>query len=307
MKKYILTLIITAIIFAGCKKEDSTGTPETQKVSGIEQRILNFELQLESGQKDGTTYAIDSAVWYVEALINYNLGIEGIECNGITIDTAQANLPIPATGEYTLSQLETVYNQLLTQVQQNQPEGTIMFAADLYNNQVETVMVFYVNVAYATPVSPGYKALNDTSGYWYWGGNAGMCGPDSGLYVGMDATDILTNLLTHTWTNVWTGLETITVNPAYPGFKYYDPNFPFNNYPELDSTRIFKAEGNGILQFCLTPAMIAYYSSNKGIGYIINDLKPDRKKYSYCVIEPGVWDDPVVFHEGDFTYGIPLN
>jgi hypothetical protein len=175
MKKSFIALILTAIIFTGCKKENTTGQPETQKVSGIEQRILNFEQQLQSGQKDGTAYAIDSAVWYVEALLNYNLGSEGVECSGITVDTAQVNLPIPATGEYTLSQLETVYNQLMSQVQQNQPEATIMFAADLDYTPIETVMVFTVRTSYATPVSPAYKSLNDTSGYWFWGGGMQVC------------------------------------------------------------------------------------------------------------------------------------
>ncbi len=169
-------------------------------------------------------------------------------------------------------------------------------------------MVFYVNVAYATPVSPGYKALNDTSGYWYWGGDAGMCGPDSGLYVGMDATDILTNLLTHTWTNVWTSMETIIVSPNYPGFNYYDPNFPFASYPEMDSSRIFRAFGDEeVLQFCLTPDMIHYYASTQGIGYIIADLTPDRKYFAHCFITSGVWDMDRVFHVGSFTYGISLN
>jgi hypothetical protein len=308
MKNTFITLILIAIFFTGCKKENTTGQPETQKVSGIEQRILNFEQQLQSGQKDGTAYAIDSAVWYVEALLNYNLGSEGVECSGITVDTAQANLPIPATGEYTLSQLETVYNQLMSQVQQNQPEATIMFAADLDYTPIETVMVFTVRTSYATPVSPAYKSLNDTSGYWFWGGNAGMCGPDSGLYVGMDATDILTTLLNPTWSNIWTSLETISVSPNYPGFNYYDPNFPFTSYSEMDSSRIFRAFGDiEVLQFCFTPDMIHYYASGQGIGYIIKDLTPERKYYAHCFITSGVWDMDRVFHHGSFTYGIPLN
>jgi len=178
MKKSILSLIIIAAIFAGCKKEETLRQPEAKQISNTEQRILNFEQKLQSAQKDGITYAIDSAEWYVEALLNYNTVTEGIECAGITVDTAWTSLPIPATGEYTLTQLESVYSQLLSQVQQNLPQGTIVFTVDLYHYQVETVMVFSTNTAYATPVSPMFKSLNDTSGYWFWGGNAGMCGPD---------------------------------------------------------------------------------------------------------------------------------
>ncbi len=308
MKNLFLSIIIIMASFTACKKESNTTSPATGNTPNLEQLILNFEQKLESGQKDGTTYAIDSAVWYVEALLNYNLGSEGIECSGITVDTIETNLLIPSSGEYTLNQLETIYSELLDKIIENQPTNTIVFAADLYNYEVATVMVFEVQVAYATLSQPALKATADTSGYWYWGGNAGMCGPDSGLYIGMDATDILTDAFNPTWSTIWTSMETLYVNPVYPGFNYYDPNFPFTNYLELDSSRIFHATGEEeILFYCLTPAMMSYYASGNGIGYIIKDLTPEKKFYAHCTISSGVWDYFDVFHEGAFTYGIPLN
>jgi len=243
-------------------------------------------------------------VWYVEALINYNLGTEGVECQSITVDTAQTNLPIPATGEYTLSQLETVYSQLIAQVQQNQPEGTIMFAADLYYNPIESVMVFAVRTAYATPATPQFKALNDTSGCWYWGGDLGMCGPDYGLYVGMDATDVLENRISNTTSDIWSSLENHGALPDW----YYDPNFPFD-ITYLDSTRMFMATGpaNEITDFCIPSNVMDYYLSSNGIWYIINDLMPTGKRFAYCNISYYSYSNSSIIHVGLFTYGIPVN
>ena len=304
MKKSILSLIIIAAIFAGCKKEETLRQPEAKQISNTEQRILNFEQKLHSAQKDGITYAIDSAEWYVEALLNYNTVTEGIECAGITVDTALTSLPIPATGEYTLTQLESVYSQLLSQVQQNLPEGTIVFAVDLHHYQVETVMVFSTSTAYATPTSPQFKSLNDTSGYWFWGNNLGMCGPDSGQYIGMDASDVLENQIGSSTTGVWTNIEVFTVLPSY----FPDPNFPFD-IPYLEPTRLFSAAGpfNEVLYYCIPPNVMNYYLSNQGIYSIIHDLKPDRKSFIYCDLTPAPIDYLSVNHLGGFWFGVPLH
>ncbi len=304
MKNLFLSIIIIMASFTACKKESNTTSPATGNTPNLEQLILNFEQKLESGQKDGTTYAIDSAVWYVEALLNYNTGTEGVKCSGITVDTIETNLLTPSSGEYTLNQLETVYNSLLNQVQQNQPEGTIMFAADVYHHQTETVMVFAVSTAYATPVGPLYKALNDTSGCWYWGGDLGMCGHDSGLYVGMDASDVLENRISNTTSDVWSSLETISKLPTW----YGDPNFPFD-ITYLQPTRMFYAEGPWVelYYYCIPSNVMDYYLSGNGIWYIIKDLKPTGKSFAYCNIYDYLSYPSSVVHVGLFTYGIPVN
>jgi len=290
--------------FTACKKESNTTSPAMGNTQNLEQLILNFEQKLNSGQKDGTTYAIDSAVWYVEALLNYNLGSVGIECSSITVDTVETNLLILATGEYTLSQLETIYSELLDKITESQPTNTIVFAADLYNYQVETVMVFAVQVAYATPLTPQLKSLNDTTGYWYWGGDLGMCDPDSGLYVGMDATDVLEAQIGNATSGVWTNIQSFDILPPWP----YDPNFPFD-IQYLQPTRLFYAEGPwvDIHDFCIPPAVMNYYLSSNGIPYLINELKPTGKRFIYCAIDP-IWIDAYsIGHQGAFVFGIPLH
>ena len=42
-----------------------------QNSQNIEQRILTYRSDLESGLKGGSDYPIDTAVWYTEALINF--------------------------------------------------------------------------------------------------------------------------------------------------------------------------------------------------------------------------------------------
>lgn len=303
MKNSILTLLLIAVIFTGCKKETQTGTPETQMVSGIEQRILNFEQQLQSGQKDGITYAIDSAVWYVEALLNYSFCEAGNLCRNITVDTLETAVNSPGSNGFTLEQLGAVYDQLEEDITLQLPAGNIVFAVDLYTYMAGNHTVFAARTAYATIIQPGYKSIADTSGYWFWGADKGMCGPDSGLYVGVDASDILQNIINAAASDVWTSLEN---HSAYPS-QYPDTNFPFSDQ-YLDSTRIFQAYGptNIVLDFCLSPDHIEYYLSGNGIWYIINDLMPINKRFAWCDIWAGAYDSSTALHVGTFTYGVPV-
>jgi hypothetical protein len=303
MKKNIFISIIFFLVISGCKKDEQLRQKESQSISRIERLILDFEEKLGTMQKDGKVYSSDSAVWYVEALLNYNLGSVGITCSDFYVDSSEVILPIPSTGEYTLNLLQTVYSQHLNQIQENKPENTIFFAADLKLNVDEQLAIFKAHTAYATPVSSQFKAISDTSGYWYWGGEKGMCGPDSGQYVGLDAAIILQNRLSNTTSDIWTSLESFTVMPGW----YPDPNFPFD-ITYLYETRMFGATGpiNEILNFCISPEVMEYYLSDNGIPFIINDLMPQGKRFAYCFIQAGSADELEFIHAGGFTFGVPV-
>jgi len=304
MKKYFLVLIIIIAGFTACKKESNTTSPATGNTQNLEQLILNFEQKLNSGQKDGTIYAIDSAVWYVEALLNYSFCEAGHLCQDFVVDTLEISLNDAGTNGFTIGQLETVFDGLEADITENQPEGKIVFAIDLYAYPAGNATVFATRTAYAAISQPVLKAIADTSGYWFWGRDLGMCGPDSGLYVGMDASDVLEAQIGNATSGVWTNIEGFTILPSWT----YDPNFPFD-ITYLQPTRLFSAEGPAsiILDFCIPPEVMNYYLSSNGIWYIINDLQPEKKSFIFCDLTPGPLDDLSVNHVGDFTFGIPLH
>jgi len=303
MKNLILIAIISLSSLSACKKENQNTAPAGENKQNLEQLILNFEQKLESGQKDGTTYATDSAIWYVEALLNYSFCEAGNQCHSIVIDTLWTTVNDPGTNGFTIEQLETVFDDLEDDIAENQPENKIVYVIDLYAYPAGNLTVFEARTAYATLNEPEFKATADTSGNWYWGGDLGMCCPDSGLYVGMDASDVLESRIGNATTGVWTNVVNFTIYPTW----YYDPNFPFD-ITYLQSTRLFYAEGPyaQLYDFCIPSDVMDYYLSSSGIPYIINDLKPQKKFFIYCSIDP-IWIDVnTIGHQGGFAFGIPL-
>ena len=274
----------------------------------VERLILGFKAKLDATLKDGTTYAADSAVWYVEALLNYTYGNASDQCRDFNVNLAEITLNTTGTQGFTLEQLLTVFEYLEDDVLINQPENTNIYAIDVYAYSEDGQTVFAARTAYATPLTPQYKVALDTAGCWYWGGEQGMLGPDSGLYVGMGATDIIEDIINSTVTgnDYFTDLDTI----AASYWDYYeDPEFPFDTEC-LQPFRMFVAyncDWPQLLFFCMSPSMIAYYCGPDGIPYIIEDKRPNGMTFAYCDVWGGAVDVDIVMHGVNITYGIPNN
>jgi hypothetical protein len=303
MKNIIVSIIILAAVITGCKKEVNSPETENKSKQNLEKLILDFSLKLSNTQKDGSIFTPDSSIWYVEALLNYSFCEAGKLCHGIVVDTLETTINDDGANGYTIEQLQVIYDSLYQLITNHQPEGKIVFAVDLYTYADGNTTIFATRTAFASLSEPLYKSIADTSGYWFWGADKGMCGHDYGLYVGMDASDVLQNRLSNTVSDIWSNLESFG---AYP-WHYYDPDFPFDQ-AYLDSTRLFKATGptNIVLDYCLSPELMNYYLSEDGIGYIINDLMPSNKEFAYCDIWAGALDYSTSLHHGTFTYGIPV-
>ncbi len=302
IKNIILVLTIATIIFAGCKKDSNSTIVTAQNKQNIEKMILDFRKQLMSKEKEGGVYVTDSAVWYVEALLNYSFCEAGNQCNTIVVDTFSTTAN--GVNEFTIGQLESVYSNLADSINENKPANKIVFAIDIYAHQEVDFTVFAARTAYATLSEPAFKATADTAGYWFYGGDRGMCGKDSGLYVGMDASDVLENRISNTTSDVWSSLEGFTILPSW----YYDPNFPFD-MPYLQPTRMFSALGSFeyLIDYCISPDVMDYYLSSSGIWYIINDIKPAGKTFAYCDLQAGSLDNLYIVHAGGFTFGVPVH
>jgi hypothetical protein len=303
MKKLIFIFVVAVFAITACKKENTgeMNTPQMNNSQKTEALILAFKDKLDNHLKDGTTYAADSAVWYVEALLNYTFGDASTPCFNPTVDTAERNLNNTGVNGFSLQELADVYDDLKDEVVANQPNNMHVYAIDLFTYPAGNLTVFTTHTAYANDQNSTYKSVTDTAGYWFWGKQWGMCGADSGLYIGMDATDILEGLINTISCDYWTDLE---YDGAWPN-EYIDPNFPLTN-SLLHPTRLFSASGTtpAVLDYCMSPTEIDYYNSSEGIRYIIDDLCPERKSFMYCFL--GAYADGYyVVHIGSFTYGVP--
>jgi hypothetical protein len=290
MKKIITICAIAIFAFSACKKEntgDVNYTPQTDSQS-IEALILNFKDKLDNPLKDGTTYAADSAVWYVEALLNYSYGYA--TDLGCTFETDSVGTTVNTGGSnaYTLEQLNDVYEYLEEEATGNMPDDTYIFCIDVSLAVSGNQSTFSSVTGYAKQVLPIFKSTTDTSGYWFWGDDLGMCGEDVGLYEGMDAGDIIEGLVNNTaeyeyFTNIENHLAYFS---SYP-----HTNFPFTDQYLLAYRLFAYRDPTGPNEdFCLSPDHISYYSGQDGAIYIVKDKKPWNREFAYCTVD--TWTAP---------------
>nr|NQU91908.1 hypothetical protein [Bacteroidota bacterium] len=301
MKNSILFLIAFSLIMISCKKEN-TDTPEMgNPENNVETLILNFKNKLENHLKDGTVYSADSAVWYVEALLNYTYGFATAQYCTFENDSVDIILNTNGNNGYSIQELAEVYEYLEENVLANKPEGTYIFAIDVSLTVNNNTTTFYAGTGYAKQLFSNFKSAEDTSGYWFWGEMLGMCGPDYGLYVGTDASDIIEALVNSTADyEYFTNIEFHLVFHT----SYYDSNFPFTSSdPTLLPYRLFANQDT--IDFCLSPTHINYYSGNNGALYVVRDKKPANREFAYCNFGTATMVPNTDIHVIGIFYGSP--
>ena len=286
--KNILLAICVISIFAvtACKKENVGDVKNTQQTDSkkIEALILNFKDKLDNNLKDGTTYAADSAVWYVEALLNYSYGYA--TALGCTFETDSVGTTVNSNGSngYTLAQLNDVYGYLEEQALDNKPDDRYIFCIDVSLLVNGSQTTFSGVTGYAKPL-PEFKSTDDDDpGYWFWGDGLGMCGPDLGNNIGMDAGDIIEGLVNATAEyDYFTNIENTTT--SFNSYPY--SSFPFHDDYLLERRLFAYCDTTGPNDdFCLSPDHLSFYSGNNGALYIVRDLEPSNKDFAYCTITP---------------------
>ena len=307
-KKLIAICVISIFVITACKKDDVGNVNNTQQTDSkkIEALILDFKDKLNNNLKDGTTYMADSAVWYVEALLNYTYGYAtALGCTFQT-DSAAINVNVNGANGYTLIQLNDVYEYLEEQATENIPDDHYIFCIDVSLEVNGSQSTFSGASGYAKQFLPSYKSTADTSGYWYWGDDLGMCGPDSGLYVGTDATDIIEASVNAT--AEYDYLTNLVGYSVYYPEDYQDPNFPFTDQYLLPYRYFVYYDSTGPnMDFCLSPSHMSYYSGNSGALYMVRDLKPTNREFAWCMVRYlsyGVPDTDK--HIWAITFGSPI-
>ena len=304
MKKILIAICVVSIfVITACKKENVGDANSTQQTDSekIEALILDFKDKLNDNLKDGTTYMADSAVWYVEALLNYSYGYA--TALGCTFETDSVGTTVNSNGSngYTLAQLNDVYGYLEEQALDNKPDDRYIFCIDVSISVEGNVTTFSSVAGYAKPL-PDFKSTDEDMGSWYWGYGLGMCDSDSGSNIGMDATDIIeARVNNYAEYEYFVNIEYFVGSPN----NYTDPNFPFTD-PYLYPSRIFAFEDTvNHTDFCLSPDHIIYYSGKNGAIYVLNDLKPTNKDFAYCLVNCYSWQD-TDRHLIRFYYGNPV-
>ena len=201
MKKIkILSLIVAGamIVMFSCTKENSESIKQTtpsgsnlsQQDIKVNNLIKNFKEKIawykaNPDLKDGETVPADSALWYLEATINYSHAFPNEYYSDFEIDTSYLTVPVNGDGTVDMSTLTQKYEEMKTNV-----------AADYHNSQFTEKGLSFVTLSQAalngdeliitvetatgnknneTPPNPIPGGPFEPGDDWWYGENAGKC------------------------------------------------------------------------------------------------------------------------------------
>lgn len=277
-----LILLSVIIFFSGCTEEQVifNNAPVETNDQLVVARISNFlkKLELErqsSSLKSHEFMEIDSAVWYIEAAINY-VSTEPITSSDVEISTFTVKQSIEHTqGMINMGDIQTTYDlfqSYICNIVSREGNIDFIFIADVFVSETENTNVSLSMTIGAVKSLKTYpQVLND----WYWGMDLGKCDEFGG--IGTDAADVIHNILNYV----------LTIPPV--GAFWTDVEF-----------KLMEGEDDGLFQFysyypidpCLTAQEITDY-----IG-IVNTYTTNNCPTGKQLIYREFWDDVLTISPG---------
>ena len=290
MKKIFIICVIAIFAFSACKKEntgDVNYTPQTDS-QNIKALILGFKDKLDNNLKDGTAYEADSAVWYVEGLLNYEQAnnahnFSGLEFykDSVLLNATNGEIPIQELND-AYAYFDGVIASILEQA--NDPLLNIdlidvsISETGLKDGSAEMELV----VSTGRGISTNYTLFEEDED-WYWGDDLGACGENTSNEV-KDAADTLEYLFNHPnsvgqggW---FTSVDTIWLD----GGGYPDNGYPGNPGPYCNTMIFYYFPHTYVDPPCLGYEELNYYLSK--FDYIKADAQPTGKTFKSV----DVWD-----------------
>lgn len=307
MKSQIFISLMVFTFFFSCKKDSINTEKVNESPCNVERLILDFKAKLDATLKDGTTYAADSAVWYVEALLNYEMANNAHNFAELKFyrDSILLN---GANGEFAIEELNAAYsyfNSLIAGIleQSEYPSLQIDFVnISLKETGLKTfsnALEITVCTGISTPIN---YALFDEDEDWYWGNNLGACG-DNQSPAATDAADELeykfNRPLSVGPSGYFTSIESIEVD----GDAYDDENNPgpWCNAMIFTYQPGFEPPDDP----CLESEELNYYLSK--FDYIVNDNKPSGKVFKSVDVFEDLLPNmgfPNYWHKYELFYGV---
>jgi hypothetical protein len=309
MKKSLLICAIAIFALSACKKEntgDVNYTPQTDSKK-IEALILDFKDKLDNHLKDGTTYAADSAVWYVEGLLNYEQANNSHNFNGLEFykDSVLLNA---TNGEIPILELNDAYayfDGVIASIleQANDP----LLNIDLIDVSISETGLKDGSVEMGVMISTGrgtsinYTLFGGTD-YWYWGNDLGACDPLNPSNVVTDAAELLEYKFNHPISVGQSGWFSSIDSVIVMGDEYPDPNNPG---PYCEAMIFFYMPPfNPPDDPCLDYEELNYYLSK--FDYIKADNQPYDKTFKSVYVGESMypWGVENFWHYYTLYYGV---
>lgn len=320
-------LIITAVLFA-CKKEGldqhgTIGVPATPL--DVTPRVKQFVDAAKLGNtKSGSTFTADSAVWYLEAALNYSAAQPWLEYTSLRSDSLLVQLDLSG-GSIEASTLYDVYNDLYSQLENVNSNEQHLHFADVIEavpnaGQGEVLVYYQVASGYAKGAPnnyypPGYVCV------WTHTYDDGYC--DSDCYgADHEIADRINqaNIIGLQPGQYLHSIETWQVSyfPTFPQYYYLSWRDPLMESPTPDNggyreTLLFSTPAVGPPnEVCLDADDMTYWTGNTSHGtwkaiLNIQSTYCPTKLYTggYIVPDNTTYNSvPYYYHAGFFSFGL---
>ena len=314
-------VIVAAMIFAvSCNKNTMTKvTPNQQDAYSkmITQRIEDFQQQMQSNYKSGTTMPLDSAVWDLEALItNYGAYPDSV-AKDFTLKKAHFTITVDANNNVTNSDVQALYQRMIDTINAqlsaiNSSVKFMNFSDVQQDSVVGNTAYLSTNNGYSFNLILGlYQNFTDD---WIWGT---LNNPDQPPYAGncsgtdfsSDGSNEIQYRLNHPVAagqgGAYTDLETREmtgfdfINENGEPRLYVDPTMTINNCMDISELTTNLTNAHDIIY---TYDDVTDPNTGDPLG-----IRPHGKDFIKTKIVDDIVTDYVsaYFHNYHVTYGTP--
>jgi hypothetical protein len=256
--------------------------PENAANDPTEQKILAFKAKLDNPEKTGETMSIDSAVWYIEAALNYtHCHISASEI--IDKDTIIAVIPATEDGTINFSDISSSFSSFSSIIENEQND--VLFA-DIFISDTNKSEGLEIVMVYAEKGEVPNLADFGQTDYWYAGWEEGKCGAYEGQMVGKDATTQLA--------------YKANLTREYPSNGYIT-DIHTEEFNGIVNELLWSQSANNVP--CLEPAEMNYWLN--ALKQLANENTPAGENVvGYSMEMEGILGKTVYFHIAYISYGI---
>jgi len=290
--KYIIfSLGIMAFMLSSCNKEKQNqivqNTDEevtwTKEDLRIQNNILGFQDKIKNNSfKNGETLELDSAVWYLEALLNYNYSNPDSSFVNLTVDTTfEYNLPVneDLVDFNNLADAAFAMEEHIVNYLNNMPNSIkFIIAANVYIKKDDfksSSKTIRITTGYGSEYidNPSAYTPFGANDYWAFGlgyqNNGGYCdGLNQGQSTESDAAEEIEFKINNpnvSWTDPYpAGSYVVSLGDVFVAADYYPaPDYDNDNW--LDCLMYYEDDNLGsdgwpkVIDACLEPEEMNFY------------------------------------------------